>query len=60
MAYVACGAVTYASRRASSICGRLASVPSTLLESGLAYRPALTEEWIYHGKEERVEEEEDE
>ena len=56
---IACGAVTYASRRAAIVCGRLAAVPSSLFENGLMFREPDESEWAYQGKIEPVEEEDE-
>ena len=56
---IACGAITYACRRAATVCGRLAGVPSSLFESGLLFREPEETEWTYQGKVEPVEEEDE-
>ena len=56
---IACGAVTYASRRASTICGRLAAVPSPLYDNGLMFRESEESEWAYQGKVEPIEEDDE-
>lgn len=57
---VVAGAVSYACRRAASMCGLLAGVPSPLLSSGLMQRDPEEGEWTYQIKQEPSEDEDEE
>jgi len=57
---VAAGAVSYACRRPTLVCGRIAGVPSAVLSEGVARRQPSETEFVYQVKKEVVEEEEDE
>ena len=56
---VASGAVSFACRRSSSVCGRLAGIESSVMTQGLMFRAPEEGEWVYQTKQEPVEEEDE-